>query len=278
MTATSDQLAIDVRRVVLLRFQWGDASSAYFARYDEDLSDGTNTFTARPEMVIGRLRRTGALDAETLNIETVNDVEPFSVLTTRFRVAPVKCTVYIANPDNVASTKREVFYGKVASVEVVGGDDNTLYRYEVKGIKSDLTAKLGVYANNYCQNIFGDARCRVGVAALRKNATVTDVGTDGREMRVTVSWTGGTPDLSDARWRGGALIWDGAIYSIAASAGSSKFDLIVDPPAAIDGATVVMEPGCDGKLDTCRNTWNNETNALILGLDMQDRYPLTEVA
>ncbi len=277
MTATADQLATNVSRAVLLSFSGGDSSTAYFAKHDEDITYDSNDYIATPEMEFNPLRRTGSLEPETLEITAPNDNPPFDTLSAYRKHATVSCTVGVCNPDDAAGTYREVFYGKIGACERIDADDDSLWKFDLRGIKARLNAKLGFYADNYCQVHLGHTLCGIDIAAQRETATVTEIGTDNRGNRITVSWSGGTPDLTDARWRTGALIWNGLVLNILESVGSSKFDLELDPPSAMDGQTVTMEPGCDGTLSTCRNVWANELNFVGFGLDMQDRYPLTEV-
>lgn len=180
---------------------------------------------------------------------------------------------------NEDESRYEVFTGRVSKVTVKPSGVEQLAKGKIVGIKARLNGTLGVVASTTCLNQFGDVNqsfCGIPLDPIRVNGTITAVYDSGIPNRITVSFTD-SPDLSNIRWNRGYASVDGLPLMIRQSLNDStgRFELKYIPPPYWVGLPVILTPGCDKTLPTCRY-WNRESQFLAIGYAMSGRNPLFE--
>jgi uncharacterized phage protein (TIGR02218 family) len=142
-------------------------------------------------------------------------------------------------------------------------DDTGFYKTEIRGIADLLSQNIGMCYTDKCDvKRFGDARCKFDVSTVTITATVTAV-TSRREFEVS-----GITTQPEAYFNGGLLTGltganAGFKKQIRIDNSTGPGDLLMFEPFPEDvqvGDTFSMTPGCDRKLQTCRDKYDNLTN------------------
>jgi len=261
---------------VLVEFSWGNTPTvARYARWEDDIVTGGDTFTSHPELDVEIPEQQGGFDEEAAKITTRTTISPLDELVTGHPHAPVTVTIYQYNVTDDAAVI--LFKGKISRVTKNPSGRPSLVRVEAINVKSQVKGvSLGISANTTCSWRFGDAQCQFNVAGEQVTATV-DAGSGGTMTLQTSGHSPGSPDFSDARWRRGYVELDGNRIMIRESTGSGDFKLATTIPPSWEGETVTLVPGCDKNISTCRDVWDNEEHFGGFGIAIPARNPLIEV-
>lgn len=139
----------------------------------------------------------------------------------------------------------------------------TLYRgrfvAEFRSLAQKLQQTVGRIYTAGCDAELGDARCRVNLPALIVSGTL-----DSQTSRMQV--VDAARVEADGAWRGGLLTFTGGAnagrsYEVRASLATGHLTLLL--PLAYDiaaGDTYTLAPGCDKRLETCRDVYANVVN------------------
>jgi len=261
---------------VLVTFTYGSAPTVKrYARNSEDITLGSDTFTAAPTLSVELKEQHGGTEDDGAELSVDAGLAPFDNLTTGEAHSRVAVKIEEADPDD-AGTRRELYYGWIRTVRVAPNGRSRLATATIEGIKSRLKVAMGVPATTTCAWRFGDDRCQFDVASERATGTISALQTNGERNRLTINFDG-SPDLDNERWRRGYLEVDGLRIMIRKSFNDGRFELTRLPPSRWINADVTATPGCDKRIATCRDVWDNEEHFGGLGYAMPARNPLFQV-
>lgn len=129
---------------------------------------------------------------------------------------------------------------------------------ELRSLAAALDQPKGRLYQHRCDAVFGDARCRLDLAARRTSGVVVAVA---RGRHVVVD---GLAGVAARTLNGGTLSYAGRRFAVKAD-GDGGDDLralelweIAEGLAA--GAVVTVTPGCDKRFETCRDRFDNALN------------------
>jgi uncharacterized phage protein (TIGR02218 family) len=141
------------------------------------------------------------------------------------------------------------------------------YTTEIRGLTQVLQQTIGRTAGDRCDVAeFGDSRCKFNVAAATVSGTVTAVTS---RRRFDTSLALGSPEPVSPYFRLGKLTW--LTGENAGFTGQVKLDnegdvlgnlsMWEDFPLDVEvGDTFTLTPGCDRRVETCRDVHNNIVN------------------
>jgi uncharacterized phage protein (TIGR02218 family) len=146
-------------------------------------------------------------------------------------------------------------------------DSNGAFRSEVRGLTQALQQNIVQTYSERCNvKLFGDARCKFDVAAVTRTGTVATVA---NRRSFTVTLDAGPAPLNATYYNGGRLVFTSgpnlnAVREIkTATLVSSTLTVELWDEAPDDiaiGNTVSVPPGCDRRLETCRDVHDNIVN------------------
>lgn len=177
------------------------------------------------------------------------------------------------------SARKMTFKGTIGEIERQGA----AFRAELRGLAEALNQPRGAVYQRPCAAVLGDARCKVDTLAPGMSLEAAAIAVEGG----TVLRLPASPALA-AGWfeRGRVTVLDGAA---AGAIGIVKRDRDVAGQRVVElwevlsagfspGDRVRIEPGCDKRLATCRDKFNNRLNFRgfpdIPGEDWLVSYPI----
>jgi uncharacterized phage protein (TIGR02218 family) len=165
------------------------------------------------------------------------------------------------DPDEFQELLRFGFLGEITRTA------EGTYRTEVRGLEQILQQTIGRTCGDRCDVAeFGDARCKINVAALTVTGTVTSV-TSRRRFDASLTTDSSTPDSPYFRL-GRLTFTSGANQGFTRQV---KLDNVGDVLGNLEmwepfprdveiGDTFTLTPGCDRRYETCRDVHNNLVN------------------
>ncbi|MCT8266763.1 DUF2163 domain-containing protein [Afifella sp. JA880] len=154
---------------------------------------------------------------------------------------------------------------RIASIGEVTREDHA-FKAELRGLAHALDQESGRLFAHLCDADLGDGRCRVDLAALRVEASVT--ATDGAGWIETVE-LGAEERVADGSLARGLLTFlsganEGRAIEVARHAVEGTAHRLtlwqkMERPIAV-GDRVAVTPGCDKRLATCRGRFGNTAN------------------
>lgn len=239
------------------RIERRDGAILGFTDHDGDLTFGGVTYRAKGGFQPGEIRSelgftvdagsiAGALDSEVLT--------EADLAAGKYDDAEVVCLrVDWSAPDDRVG----VWRGEIG--EIRRGE--TFFEAELRGPGHRLTQTTGRVYSRRCDCELGDARCGldVGGAASTASGAVTQA-VSARSFRASGLGDHASGDFARGRlrWTGGAN--DGAAFGVAAHRGD-MIELETAPAQPVaPGDTFSIVVGCDKKLSTCRDRFNNAVN------------------
>jgi uncharacterized phage protein (TIGR02218 family) len=208
------------------------------------------------DMSVDNMEVNGAIDTQISGDITVADME-----SGRLDGAPV--TTFKVNwqdPDDFQDVLRHGFLGEVARTS------DGMYTTEVRGLAQVLQQVVGRTAGDRCDVAeFGDHRCKFPVALHTVTGVVTAV-TNRRQFSATLS--ADSPPATAGHYVNGKLTWTtgsnaGFTGQVKDDAAPTLGDLILWEQVYEDiqvGDEFTLAPGCDRRLETCRDRFNNIVN------------------
>lgn len=250
-----------------------------FTDHDGDLVFDGVTFRAGAGLTARALSQTTGLavdNTEALGALSGDMLSAEDLAAGRWDGAEVECwLVNWADP----AQRMVQFRGTVGEVTRTGA----AFRAELRGLTEVLNRPMGRVFQKDCAAALGDARCKVDLdaAAYRAEAVIAQAEAGGRVLVLTL-------DGFDAGWfDGGAVRFlDGAAAGLAGTVrrdrrmGNYRHVELVLPPgiAPAAGDRVALGAGCDKRISTCREKFNNFRNFRgfpdLPGEDWLAAYPL----
>lgn len=137
------------------------------------------------------------------------------------------------------------------------------FRAELRGPAHALTQTRGRLFSRFCDAGFGDGRCRIGLAAWQRAASIA-AGSGARIIRLAGigDLAAGWLDRGTCRFAGGPLSGrTDLIESHIVDADGASLTLRHPLPAIPDAGTgVTVTAGCDKQFATCRDRFGNGDN------------------
>jgi hypothetical protein len=190
--------------------------------------------------------------------------------------SPIYCIVWevverVDLGSGIDANLLKLFSGKVETVlRNFQGNERTVV-FNVKSLKARLNVPLGLVATNQCAWTFGDRGCAVDAVALRETGTLVSIS--GKDVVIS-----GLSAQVDKYWHRGFVEIDGLRITIRDwdEAAGTTFKLVRQPPTHWVGQPVVVTPGCDKTIETCRDRWDNEERFGGFGYGIPAYMPIYE--
>lgn len=252
----------------LVTFLYGSSAARYTTHLNPIIA-GDGTFAPEPSIEVTLGAQHGGSADVPVQIR-MKMRQPLEALTTQRAHAPVRVRIEEVDPSDL-STRRVLFAGIVRMSDRSIDGQSGVVRLEIAGWKHSLeVASNGWQANTTCNSFFGDSICGVDLAAIREAASV-----DALEGNL-VTLDGLTTVAVAGYWRFGYLEYEGLRIKVREYTTGSQLTLLRAPPAAWLNQTITATPGCDKRLATCRDRWNNEARFSGFGLKIPAYNPLLE--
>ena len=260
----------------LVIFSWGrPLQELKITDSDQDeTSRQLGTFTSTPSLQLNLPENSASLDDIPLEIVVDSGASSlFSGLAAGVH-APVEVQVWeeiLSATSDVDPERFLHFRGQVSRATRNPGGQRGTVRLEVLGIKTMLEGTLGIPCTNQCAWQLGDQNGQADVT----RATGTILTVEFPRM-VTLSVT--LDYVDPTYWERGWLEVAGLRIGIRkwVSTDSNVFHLTEQPPASWVGASVILLPGCDKTIETCRSRWDNEEFFGGFGYSIPSYDPLYE--
>jgi hypothetical protein len=172
----------------------------------------------------------------------------------------------------LAPTRLALFRGRVKeTVRNHEGKRNVVAFFAVN-IKERLAVPLGISANDACWWSVFDRGCAL-VRATYEIATQID-SADGMAVVIT---TAGVTSKTGFYWKRGYIEKDGLRVTIKdwSDAAPTEFQMVRRVPTSWIGGTgdLIIVPGCDQSIETCRDRFNNEPRFMGVGIAIPAYQP-----
>lgn len=256
-----------------------DGVTMGFTDHDRDLSFDGVVFRASTGLTGRALEQTTGLAVD--NAEAVGALSDDAIRESDIAAGlydGAKVTSWLVNWADVTA-RRLVFRGSIGEIERQGPG----FRAELRGLAEALNQPQGAVYQRPCSAVLGDKRCRYDLAA-------TGVAHEAEVIAVaggTVLTLPDAPSYPEGWFRAGRVrVLDGAA---AGAVGVVKRDHTVSGQRRVEvwemlgagfspGDRVRLEPGCDKRLATCRDKFDNLVNFRgfpdIPGEDWLVSYPV----
>jgi uncharacterized phage protein (TIGR02218 family) len=240
----------------LWRVQRRDGEVFGFTDHDGDLTVAGVTYQAQAGLMAGAIEKSAGLSIDTASAQgaltaaciTAEDLA---------RGLWDGARVDIWRADWTAPAQRvHLFAGRLG--EVRRGE--TTFAAELRGLQAALNAPVGRVFSRFCDADVGDARCGVDLSDVRwRGIGAVSAAIDHATFTAT-----GLAAFADGLFARGMLTWDdgGAVEVTAHHAGGLATIELSAPSATpiLPGASFVITAGCDKRLATCRDRFENVAN------------------
>lgn len=261
--------------LLTLTFCWRldrrDGVSIGLTSHDRNLTVGGLLYRAAPGLVPSSIVRGTGLDAQDMDLKgalTSDAIAAADLDAGRWDGAAL--ALFVTQWAAPGTLWLELARGELGAVERTGEQLSV----ELRGPASVLERAVAPETSASCRADFGDARCRVDLAPLRRIASVTAVAEDV----VTVNGGGLVADVyrfGRARWLTGA----NAGFTQVVRGNDAVTVTLSDPPhfGVNGGELLLLTQGCDRRMATCSTRFANAANfrgePYLPGNDLLSRYP-----
>jgi len=262
--------------------------AAYYTDWTSDVSFGGNDYISTPDMEVKLPVNDGLFGENECRIsiplvmgDTDNDTFASRVSNGQPH-ARINCTVREILKPTIPGPSQTVNTLFVGAVHIVSSNprqrqDKVMLR--CLPIKARVaTVSMGIPCYHLCGNNLGDASCKVNLSTGQRTVAAVVESIDGRE--VTMETNGLLSASPDRFFHRGYIKFENLFIAIQdwRSATPLVFNMVRQPPAHWDGATVSVVAGCDKSVETCRARFSNEANFLGMGFAMPSYHPNFEDA
>lgn len=254
--------------VTMLTFSWGAAPTIQrYTSWTRDIAiPGGEFYASEPSIAVTPGTLDGGVEEKIWKVQMELRL-PLTNLIRPSRFADVTCL--IAEYDPFDGIMNSLYQGTIGVVTKNKKGQPKLCEFTVVGPKAKLKVPLGVIATNNCAWIFGRPPCCRDIVPLQQTETITGIVDD-----TVINFASLDVPLGGlARWAMGSAARDGLEITIQCALSQTSLLLAEVPPPEWDGAPVILTPGCDGALSTCR-IYNNEHNFGGMGLCMPNHNPI----
>ncbi|RMF73780.1 MAG: DUF2163 domain-containing protein [Alphaproteobacteria bacterium] len=251
-----EALAGDLARLALCwRIRRADGVVVALTGHDRPLTIDGLTYYPASAPDLDRLAESGAADIGHLAVAgALSDpgIRARDIREGRYDGAVVTALLVLWDrPELGALTLKQGRIGRVSS-------QGSAFRAELRGLLDRLEAPVGERFTPFCRAELGDGRCKRGLRAFTRETTVAGV-LGPQQLTVTAlpdpdHWH----DFGRLRFHTGANA--GRDCEISEQIGTT-ITLFAPPPAPVAvGDVVEVEAGCDKRLATCRDKFDNVEN------------------
>lgn len=163
-----------------------------------------------------------------------------------------------------------LFAGKIGDLTMAQDG----FEADLRDVAQALENRVGVAFSSDCRAALGDTRCKVNLRGLRETAAITRVDAADR-FRVSTGRPSAWFDAGQARFWSGPNA--GTTMEIAAQAGSEITLFLPPPRSPTVGDLVELTAGCDKRLTSCVDKFQNAANfrgePFVPGTDSLLAYP-----
>jgi len=261
-----DQLPIK-NYALLVTLSWAGTTPRYIS-YTSDLVIGETTYTAVPALAVEFPEFNGGVERSLLKVSLPTAKAPATFLSRPYPSPLVTVSVDEVDPTDPSSTRRALFQGTVLKVYRNPNGLPNLLTLEVGNALTRLDALLGLMALTTCPWNFGDTHCGKDLDLLKVSTTI--FARDG--VSLTLNYV--TSEIK--YWHRGYVIKDGISIMIRDANYSELTLMRLPPPEWAAGNSIVVIPGCDKTIETCRSRWSNESQFAGCGYAMPGYSPVFE--
>ncbi len=272
-TGWKEALAGDLSRLALCwRIRRADGVVVALTSHDRPLTVGDLTYYPAAAPDLDRLAESGAADIGHLAVEgalSAPDIRADDILAGRYDGAIVTALLVLWDrPELGCLTLKEGRIGRIVSRDAA-------FTAELRGLLDRLEAPLGERFTPFCRAELGDARCKRGLRGFTRETTVAAVS---GPQQLTLA---ALPDPDHWYDFGRLRFHTGANAGMDCEIGEQIGDVVTlfaPPPAPVAvGDVVEVEAGCDKRLATCRDKFDNVENfrgePFLPGIDRLFDYP-----
>lgn len=251
-----------------------------FTEHDRDLTFDSLTYAASTGFTASAVQSSLGLSVDNLNVDsalssdTINEVDLSAGL-----YDAAKIELWWVNWDDVGNSNMRFLIAKGNIGEVKRME--TSFSAELRSLTQKTQQKTGRTYQRYCDAILGDGRCKVNLAALADNGTVSAVLDTRAFATTTISGVSDYFSLGYVEFTSGAN--DGLKFEIKqhikyATGITHTIELWAALPFPLSpGDSFTMYPGCKKDRETCVSKFNNIYNfqgfEFIPGNDAIAKYP-----
>ncbi len=187
-----------------------------------------------------------------------------------------KITIYLVNWKNLSDPKLILRRGTIGRVTY----SKNAFTAEVRGLMEAYQQQAGPLYQKLCRAEFGDAKCKIELAAHTYAGSVTGVVNDST-FATDVLQPAGLFDYGVLTWTSGDN--KDAKCEVKTSQADGTISLYLPPTwQPVTGDTFTVTAGCDRNFSTCINKWANWVNfrgePYIPGTDYLSGYPIRGAA
>lgn len=176
-------------------------------------------------------------------------------------IQPVQVTIYRSHIDYL--DQYSIFFkGKIKYVQLRG----KLASAQCESKNKYMVTKVPMiiyqaFCNHDVYDDHGTWGCRLDEFEWRRTAVVSNLSADGQE--VTLSYTDGLGNPAVDYFKGGNITYNGDQRFITSHDSATVIGLHIPFDSTfVAGASVIVNPGCDGNPATCKNRFDNLNNFL----------------
>ncbi len=263
----------DLARLALCwRIQRVDGVVIALTNHDRPITVGDLTYYPASAPDLGRLAESGAADIGHLAIASAlnaPDIRSDDLASGRFDGA--KVTIMLVLWDQPEAGALVLKEGRIGRITTKG----QAFEAELRGQLDRLESPLGERFTPFCRAELGDARCKRGLRAFTRETTVAAVSGPQQLTLADLPDPDHWYDFGRLRFHTGANA--GMDCEIGEQIGAA-ITLFAPPPAPVAvGDVVEVEAGCDKRLATCRDKFDNVENfrgePFLPGIDRLFDYP-----
>ena len=243
------------------RLERRDGIAFRFTDHDADLVVGGETYAARAGISRTAVETSAGMAVDNMDVAGILDSESITERDLRaglFDYAEIR--VFLINWQDPDAGRLDLRRGWIGEVKV---SRNGEFSTELRGLAQTLGQTITEVYSPECRADLGDARCRVDLAAFERNGSVLVVQ-DRERFSADVQ----DADLTPGYYAGGLLTWTSganagrAVEVLAFDAeGNGQMALFLPSPFAVaTGDQFIIRPGCDKRLATCRDKFDNVVN------------------
>lgn len=256
----------------LIKITRRDAVVKAFTSYDQDVLVDGILYKADGAFQASALENRNTLATD--NLEIIGMLDNAALKESDLRAGlydHARIDVYMCNWADLSQGVVQLRRGWLGEVKISGGQ----YHAELRGLHDLLQRQIGSFYTPECRHTLGDARCAVTLAAHTVTGSITAVTDNG-------VFTDASRSEADGLFNYGLIT-----FTSGANAGLSMevkdftadiFTLWLPMPFTVAvGDTYSVIKGCDKRLSTCKNRFNNITNfggfPDLPGVDKMIDYP-----
>lgn len=253
----------------LFRITRADGTIKRFTTHDEDISYGGFSYESSASYSASAVQTTAGLEVDNLDVDVLIDsagITEAEILAGLYDYAVVE--IFQVNYKGLADGQINLRKGRLGEVSLRRG----VFTGELRGLTQHLQQTIGRVYQRRCDADLGDARCTVALGPHTVTGTVS-VATSRQVFTASA-----VPALAGGKltWTGGAN--SGFAMEVKSIAGSVITLNLAMPYDLQVGDAYSVHSGCDKKLSTCRDTFNNVINFrghahYLPGADAVIRYP-----